>query len=196
MKKIIISLLALALMPLSIISVHAATAGVGFDIQGNFYKPADSNYQGIGTGVGIDIQFDENLTMGYRTEELNVRYEEAVGATSVGENYNVVFQGITGYYRAVYGKNLNVDFGLWIGAATTADFAEGATTPLTSPFVEPMGRIMYTSEGKVMTKVLVGIGYRFVRQFTLADASVALAGNQALKNFDGMNIFFGVGVSF
>lgn len=173
---------------------YGSGAGVGFDIIGNYYQPTDSRYQGVGTGVGLNIRFDDSLTMGYRVEELNVRAEDTVGGNQVVDNFSVIIQGITAYYRTLQGERSAVDFGLWTGAATTSDFNAAGTTGMTSPMIEPMGRLVYSVYNKVETHVMFGLGYRFIPRFTLANP---FGGSSSrLNNFSGLDINFGVGVSF
>lgn len=199
MKRLMALSLALAALPAGLQTAYGAAAGVGFSMNGNFYNPSDSRYQGVGTGVGINIKFDDSLSLGYRVEELNVRYDQAVAGVAANANFNVVTQGITGYYRTWGSERLGIDFGLWMGAATAGDFQEGAGAfGVTSPFVEPIGRVVYSSAGKVEAQLSLSIGYRFMRQFNLAEPSLTHgAGVEgALRNFDGLDISIGIGVQF
>jgi len=199
MKKVTKLLIAFAFVAVSLRPASAAvsSAGLGFDILGSYYMPSDSRYQGIGTGIGLNIKLDDSLTMGYRVEELQVRAEDKVGAALVTANHTVSFQGITAYYRTVSLDKLSVDFGMWIGAATSGDLdSTAAVNPVTSPFIEPLGRIVYTSSGRIDTHAVIGVGYRFVRKFNVANPFGAGAGVADLKNFDGLEINFGVGLGF
>ena len=148
-------------------------------------------------GYGLNIKFDESLTMGYRVEELQVRAEDKVGAANVSANHIVNFQGITAFYRTLNTERLGIDFGMWIGSANSGDMdSTGGTQSMSSPFIEPMGRLVYNSEGKIESHVTVGVGYKFVRKGTISDPFGAGAGVADLKNFDGMDITFAVGLAF
>ncbi len=197
---LVLSLTAFSLQTASAAGSRAesgASAGMGFDIIGSYYMPTDSRYQGIGTGYGLNIKMDESLTMGYRVEELQVRAEDKVGAALVTANHVVTFQGITAFFRTLNTDSLGIDFGLWLGAATSGDLdSTGTTAPVTSPFLSPMGRITYTSSGKIESHATLGVGYRFVRKATVSNPFGAGAGVADLKNFDGLEINFGVGLAF
>jgi len=198
MKKVTKLLLAFAFVAVSLQPASAAgsSAGIGFDILGSYYMPTDTRYQGIGTGFGLNIKLDDSLTMGYRVEELDVRGEDTTAAGAlVSYNPVVTMQGITAYYRTFSTDRLAVDFGLWVGAATAASFNSAGTIGVTSPLLEPLGRITYTSSsGKVDTHAVVGVGYRFIRNFNITTPFAGCVG--PLKNFDGLEINFGVGLSF
>ena len=197
MKKVTKLLLAFAFVAFSLQPASAAvsSAGLGFDILGSYYMPADTRYQGIGTGYALNIKLDDSLTMGYRVEELDVRGEDATPA-GVQVTYNpvVTMQGITAYYRTLSSDRLAIDFGMWLGAATSASFNSAGTIGVTSPLLEPLGRVTYTSSGKVDAHAALGVGYRFIRKFTIAVPFAGCA--DTLKNFDGLEINFGVGLSF
>jgi hypothetical protein len=205
MIKITKTLLVLAFTALSLQTASAASrnsdagitsAGIGFDLIGSYYMPADSRYQGIGMGYGMNIKMDDSLTMGYRVEELQVRAEDKVGAANVADNHVVTFQGITAYYRTVSTDRLSVDFGLWMGSANSGDLNSVGAGSVSSPFIEPLGRFVYSSEGRIESRVTVGVGYKFVRRATMSNPFGAGAGVADLKNFDGLEINFGVGLAF
>ncbi|PIU18588.1 MAG: hypothetical protein COT18_10255 [Elusimicrobia bacterium CG08_land_8_20_14_0_20_59_10] len=197
MKKITKLVLAFIFTAFSLQTASAArssmannnSAGLGFDIIGSYYMPTDSRFQGIGTGIALNIKLDEGFTMGYRTEEMNVRGEDGIVATT---NSVVHLQGITAYFRTLDTESLAIDFGMWLGAATTSNLTYSGG--MTSPFLEPLGRITYTSAGKLETHVVVGVGYRFIRRFNTRTPFGA--GYDQMKNFDGLDINFGVGVMF
>ena len=205
MKKITKFVFAFALIALSLRTASAArtpeaggnSAGIGFDLIGSYYMPTDSRYQGIGMGYGLNIRMDESLTMGYRVEELQVRAEDKVGAANVSANHVVTFQGITAFFRTLSTERLGIDFGMWMGSATSGDMdSTAATQSVSSPFIEPLGRLTYTSEGKIESHVVLGVGYKFVRKATISNPFGAGAGVADLKNFDGMELNFGVGLAF
>ncbi|HAH31869.1 MAG TPA: hypothetical protein DCL44_06095 [Elusimicrobia bacterium] len=186
---------ALLLQPASAREATGNSAGMGFDILGSYYIPTDSRYQGIGTGFGMNIKLDDSLTMGYRVEELNVRGDDTTpGGVQVSYNPVITMQGITAYYRTFGSEKLAVDFGMWMGAATASSFNSAGTIGVTSPLLEPLGRVTYTSSGKLDAHVVLGVGYRFIRKFTITTPFAGCA--KALSNFDGLEITFGVGVSF
>jgi len=177
-------------------SSDESSAGMGFDLIGSYYMPTDSRYQGTGMGYGLNIKLDDSLTLGYRVEELQVRAEDKVGAI-VSDNHVVTFQGMTAYFRTLTTERLAIDFGMWFGAATSGDLnsAAGVTTAVTSPFLSPLGRISYISEGKIESHATLGVGYRFVRKATVTNPFGGGAGTD-LKNFDGLELTFGVGLAF
>ncbi|MBI5245310.1 MAG: hypothetical protein HY922_16730 [Elusimicrobia bacterium] len=189
--KVVIALLALAFV--SSQPAHAGV-GLGFDIMGNFYQPRDSRFQGMGTNVGINFKIDDKLTLGYRVEEMNVKGEEAVGGATLTGNAQMTSQGIDAFYQ-VFNADENKfagALGLWLGSASLPT-GLGTVGAQTSPFIEPLVKVAYTSGGKVETSVKFGVGYRFVRNFTAANA---FAGGARLKDFDGLDITFGVGLAF
>jgi hypothetical protein len=195
----IFSLLAVSLQTASARDTGNTTSsvGLGFDILGSYYMPVDTRYQGIGTGYALNVKLDDSLTMGYRVEELDVRGEDTTAANVlVTCNPVVTMQGITAYYRTLSSDRMAVDFGIWMGEATASTFNSAGTLALTSPLLEPLGKITYTSSGKVDAHVSLGVGYRFIKKFTLP-TNVAFAGCvKPLSNFDGLEINFGVGVMF
>lgn len=185
----------LGVMILGLEPAHAKDGSLGFDILGSFYNPRDSRYQGVGTGVGINIKMDDSLTLGYRVLELHVRGVDAVAGVQVLSNATVTNQGITGRYSVIRINNVEGAVGLWMGASTTASIGAAAATPAqTSPFLEPELGFSYSTEGKIQTSLKLGIGYRFVRNFQ--SATPFGAGSAILQNFDGLDLTFGVGVAF
>lgn len=203
MKHITRAAFALAFIALSLQTASAArgeaaggSAGIGFDIIGSYYSPTDSRYQGIGTGYGMNIKIDDSFTMGYRVEELQIRAEDKVGAANVADNHVMTLQGITAFFRTLDTDKLAIDFGLWLGSANSGDLNSAAGGSVSSPFLAPMGRLVYTSTGKVESHVTLGVGYRFIRKATMSNPFGAGAGVADLKNFDGLEISFGVGLAF
>lgn len=171
------------------------SAGLGFDMTGSFYLPSDSRYSGIGSGVNVTLKMDENLTMGYRIEELNVRGEASVAGVKVTDNVNVMFQGINAFYRTYTSDKVTADIGLWMGSAVTSCIGLLAATPAQqSVMLEPQGRLVYSTAGKVDSRITVGVGYRFVPGFnTLTPFGGA---SKELSDFNGITLSLGVGLGF
>ena len=197
MKKITVLAFVLFALAGSVTQASATgnAAGLGFDMIGSFYMPSDSRYSGIGSGVNITLKMDENLTLGYRVEELNVRGEAAVAGVKVTNNSNVIFQGINAFYRTFNSERVSADIGLWMGSAVTANIGAGAATPAQqSILLEPQGRIVYSTSGKVDSRITIGIGYRFVPSF---NTLTPFGGTSLeLKNLNGLDISLGVGICF
>ena len=201
MKKIIISAFAAFIVAGSAASAMAAgnnSAGLGFDLMGSFYTPTDSRFSGIGSGVNITIKVDESLTMGYRVEELSVRGEESVAGVKTTANNTVMFQGINAFYRTFGSDRVGVDFGLWMGSAVSDCVGSAAVGDAQqSVLLEPQGKITYTTTGRVDSRVTIGVGYRFVPGFNATGPNVlSAASTKELKNFNGLALSLGVGLSF
>lgn len=166
---------------------------LGFDILGSIYHPSDSRYQGIGSGIEINIKLNDSVTMGYRTEELNVRAEDTVSGASVSDNHTVTMQGIVSHYDIGTVGSFNGNVGLWLGKATTSDFNAVGTTAMSSPLREPFLRITYEGPLCLLYAVL-GVGYRFIPDFNL---NTPFSGTSSrLNNFDGFDLTFGLGLGF
>jgi hypothetical protein len=220
-KNLVGVLLACALALVALKPVCAKSAsdedvaykGVGFslDILGGYYMPSASRYQGYGTGVEIGYELDNNITMGYRVENLSGSYSETAyggtaGANTVAGNFNAISQGITAYYNVWSGEKISTAFGVWLGEMSSNNMPLGTSTTLsfTSPLLEPMGRVMYKTQGKVEGRAIIGLGYRFVRNLPQATFGNATGNGgaantgyyQTLKNFDGLDLSFGVGLAF
>lgn len=201
MKKIIVSAFVMFALAGSVTQASAAgssAAGLGFDMIGSFYTPADSRFSGVGSGVNITIKLDDNLTMGYRVEELSVRGEESLAGVKTTGNNNVMFQGINAFYKTYSGEKMSVDLGLWMGSAVSDCIGSAAVGDAQqSLLLEPQGKITYTTSGKVDTRVTIGVGYRFVPGFNATGPNVLAAGStKELKNFNGLDLSIGVGLSF
>ncbi|MFA6434543.1 MAG: hypothetical protein WCW52_07605 [Elusimicrobiales bacterium] len=200
-KKIAVAVFAALAFAGSVAQADAAGsngAGLGFDMTGSFYMPADSRFSGVGSGVNITIKVDDNLTMGYRVEELSVRGEETVAGVKTTGNNSVMFQGINAFYRTATFDKVSVDLGLWMGSAVTDVLGSAAVGDAQqSVLLEPQGRIVYATTGKVDSRVTVGLGYRFVPGFNATGPNVlSAASTKELKNFNGLTLSLGVGLGF
>ncbi|MCX5783247.1 MAG: hypothetical protein NTW04_02235, partial [Elusimicrobia bacterium] len=150
MKKLIATLVLVAAMaPVA----SAAGAGLGFDIFGTLYTPSDSRFQGIGTGVTLNIKVDDNLTVGYRAREIELRFEDG------DESYNSTMRshGIIAMYKAFSLDKMSIEGGLFVGNGRDANLY------ISTPVIEPMARLVYTTVGKIDTRIFVGVGYSFAR---------------------------------
>ncbi|MCX5783376.1 MAG: hypothetical protein NTW04_02910 [Elusimicrobia bacterium] len=164
----------------------ASVTGLGFDIYGSFFNAADSRFQGFGTGVSFIAQIDQDVTLGYRTEQMDIKGEDT-GFENINGNFRL--HSLIGTYRLLSLGGVSVEGGVIVGYISDLDI------PLSSMLIEPMGRIIYSvTKGTVDGRIIIGAGYRFARDEE--DPSPFGKGSETLENLDGFEINFGVGLTF